>query len=186
MSKNILVRNYCEALLKESKNDFGKIKKEIAAILELLILNTDLQNALVSNIFKESTKIKILRVLFDSNDFSIQIQNFLLLLIKHKRFSLFIDIAHQFSKLSISGTNIISAKVTSSAELSDAQKSDIIAMLESKFNNKFEITTYVNPEILGGLVIEYGSMLLDLSLKGQMDMIYEQSKLRLQTLHYAL
>ena len=186
MSKNILVRNYLEALFKESESDFENIQEEISAILELCLLDKDLYLALASNILRESIKMKILHTLFACNQFSHQTQNFLLLLVKNKRFVLFTDIARQFLKLSKSGLGTISAIVTSSSELGELQKSDVVHMLESKFGKKFEITTKVDPEILGGLVIEYGSMLLDLSLKGQIDLIQEQSGFKLQALRSAL
>lgn len=186
MSKNILIKNYTEALFKESAKDFEAIKSEIAACAELFQKDHEFYSALTSSIIKENVKIKILDCLFKHNNFTTQFQNLLLLLVKHKRFSLFLDIAQKFSKLQISGTKIISAKVTSSRELSVSQEKEVVQMLESKFSDKFEITTTVDSTILGGLIIEYGSILLDLSLRGQIEIIHDHSSARLQSLTGAL
>jgi F-type H+-transporting ATPase subunit delta len=184
--KNILIKNYTEALFKESAHDFELIKSEISAFAELFLTDADLYNALVSDIMKENIKFKILNSIFKLNKLTTQTQNFLLLLVKNKRFSIFLDVAQKFNKLQISGANIISAKVTSSVELSSDEKKQVVQMLEDKFGNKFEISTKVDSTILAGLVIEYGSIFLDLSLKGQIEMIMEHSSARLQSLAGAL
>ena len=82
--------------------------------------------------------------------------------------------------------NISTAIVTSSQKLTESEKKEVAEMLEEKFGTKFEITTNEDPNILGGLVIKYGSMLIDLSLNGQLKQIEEISKKKLETLQGSL
>ena len=62
-----------------------------------------------------------------------------------------------------------SAEVVSAVPLSAAQSSDIAAALRTALGKDPEITTRVDPAILGGVKVRVGSRLFDASLKSKLD-----------------
>ena len=74
-----------------------------------------------------------------------------------------------FSKLSADYRGVVSAEVVSAIPLSAAQSSDIAAALRTALGKDPEITTRVDPAILGGVKVRVGSRLFDASLKSKLD-----------------
>ena len=186
MAQNIIVKNYSEALLNSASGNLKNIRTEIAALSDLFDENKELWSFFSSPITTEDKKTKLLNLLFHKNKFTKEIQNFLYLLVKNKRIDLFLDIADCFQDNILLSNNISTAFVTSSKKLTEPEKREVIEMLEEKFGTKFEITTNEDSNILGGLVVKYGSMLIDLSINGQLKQIEEISKKKLETLQGSL
>ena len=60
----------------------------------------------------------------------------------------------------------VHAKVTSAKPLDGSQLKELTAVLQTfiKQNHKMELETQVNPDLVGGMVIELGDRYIDLSL----------------------
>ena len=56
------------------------------------------------------------------------------------------------------------AKVTSAKPLSDKQKENIKSMLSEHFSLDVDVEVIIDEEILGGLVVQMGSKMIDTSL----------------------
>ena len=186
MTQDIIVKNYSEALLNSASGNLKEIHKEVTALSDLFEENEELWSFFSSPVTTEDKKKQLLELLFHKNKFTKEIQNFLYLLVKNKRLELFLDISYYFQDNILLSNNISTAIVTSSQKLTESEKKEVAEMLEEKFGTKFEITTNEDPNILGGLVIKYGSMLIDLSLNGQLKQIEEISKKKLETLQGSL
>lgn len=63
----------------------------------------------------------------------------------------------------------VTAKVISARALSDAQRNELAETLQKKVGGKVEIDTQVDPSLLGGLIVQVGSRMVDGSLKSKLE-----------------
>jgi len=64
--------------------------------------------------------------------------------------------------------NISHGNVISAVELNDELKNNIQSVLEKLTGKKVELTTSVDPSIIGGMVAKVGDLVLDGSIKTQL------------------
>ena len=57
----------------------------------------------------------------------------------------------------------------SARALSDAQQSELAETLQQKIGGKVQIDTQVDPSLLGGLIVQVGSRMVDGSLKSKLE-----------------
>ncbi len=95
--------------------------------------------------------------------------NFLKVLAQNHRLNLLEIILKQFISLYNDKHNIAEVDVTTVIELSSEQDKRLKSKLSDIFNKKIEINYIINPEIVGGLVIKYGTNLIDVSIKHKLD-----------------
>ena len=109
--------------------------------------------------------------------------NFLQLLLDKNRLHLFEDMALEFNRLISKDKGVINAHVISSMPMIEEDLLEITSILEDKFANKFILTHEIDAAIIGGIVIKYGSTVIDASILGQLNMIDQRSKAKIAEIH---
>ena len=74
-----------------------------------------------------------------------------------------------FQKLSAAHRGVVAAEVVTAVKLTAAQAKGLKAALAQALGQDPEITTRVDPSILGGLKVKVGSRLFDASLRAKLD-----------------
>jgi len=74
-----------------------------------------------------------------------------------------------FEALSAAHRGVVAAEVTTAIKLTAAQAKGVKAALAQALGKDPEITTRVDPTILGGLKVKVGSRLFDASLRSKLD-----------------
>ncbi|MDY3848706.1 MAG: F0F1 ATP synthase subunit delta [Prevotella sp.] len=72
--------------------------------------------------------------------------------------------------------NIIRGKLTTAVAVSEATEQKMRQMVESKTKGTVEFETEVNPDIIGGFVLEYDTYRLDASVQSQLREVLTQLK----------
>lgn len=97
---------------------------------------------------------------------------FLVTIAEARRIKLIGEIYKNFVSLTKESKNILEAEVTSVIALNDKQLEEIRSALQKKYLGKsIEINKVIDKNILGGIVIKIGSLVIDASLKNQLDQI---------------
>ena len=91
-----------------------------------------------------------------------------LLLVEKERTSLLPDITREYQRLSDQLLNIVRAEVRSVAELPQGSLSQIEKLLGQQTKKKVIATSKVEPELIGGLVLQLGETLYDGSLRTEL------------------
>lgn len=91
------------------------------------------------------------------------------LLLNRGRIDLLPALAAEFRRLHDQREGIIHATVTSAAPLDDAELSAVRERLANITGGIVEITTAVDPQILGGIVVRLGDRLIDGSVRGRLE-----------------
>ncbi|MDO1510837.1 MULTISPECIES: F0F1 ATP synthase subunit delta [unclassified Neisseria] len=117
-----------------------------------------------------SDKAEVLVGLVELNDASLK--NFVHVLAEQKRLQLLPEVYAQFQDLSLTLNHTKRAVIYSAYELTDVQLKDLVAELQERFGTSLEITTEVDSELIGGVKVEMGDQVLDLSLQGKLNALY--------------
>jgi F-type H+-transporting ATPase subunit delta len=101
---------------------------------------------------------------------------FIALVLKENREKFLQFMANSFVGLYRKQKNIISGRLITAAPVSPAIEQKMRQMVESRTNGTVEFETEVNPEMLGGFILEYDTYRLDASVQTQLRNILAQLK----------
>ena len=97
------------------------------------------------------------------------LRNFLLVLVDKGRAGQLEEIAREFERLVAEHEGIVHAELTTAIELSDKEAGDLLRRIEEASGRKVEATRKVDPELIGGIVLQVGSHRLDASVRGRLN-----------------
>ena len=69
---------------------------------------------------------------------------------------------------------ILELELTTAVELSDEEAAKVVGQIEQAAGRKVEATRTVDPELIGGIVIQAGSQRLDASVRGRLDQLRQE------------
>lgn len=95
-------------------------------------------------------------------------QNFIKLLAANERLQALPAILAKYAELRADHDKEVSVDVTSATELNDDQKAKLSAALEKRLARKVKLNCSVNTELLGGLHVRAGDLVIDGSLSSQL------------------
>lgn len=158
-------RNYSNALYETSKEQekSEKVLSELEYIVDLINKNEQLKEFLNNPVITKEDKKNVLIQVFEGV-ISPVTMDFLMLLNDSSRLNILETVLSVFSKRIDGELNIERPLVTSAVELSEEYKNIITQKLEMKLRAKVLPKFEVEPEIIGGLIIEARDKTLDFSL----------------------
>lgn len=92
-------------------------------------------------------------------------RNFLRVLVDSERLELAPQVAELFERRRAETAGVVTAEVVSAFPLNAAEESRIREALASRAGKRCELTTEVDPALIGGAVIKVGDSVTDLSLR---------------------
>jgi F-type H+-transporting ATPase subunit delta len=131
--------------------------------------SADLRRLMDSPAFSAEDKGKALQAIGEKAKFNPLTLKFLGLLTGNRRADALGQVTDSFTRLSAAHRGVVSAEVVSATKLSAAQEKGVKAALRQSLGKDPEITTRVDPSILGGLKVRVGSRLFDASLRSKLD-----------------
>ncbi len=162
---------YAQALF-----DLASEEKQVAAVeADLNTLKTaiadsrDLQILLASPRFSAADKAKGLGAIALKAKLSATTRKFLGLISANGRAAALPAVIPAYAALSATARGAVSAEVTTALPLSAAQTKGVAAALRQALGKDPEITTRVDPALLGGIKVKVGSRLFDASLRSKLD-----------------
>ena len=102
------------------------------------------------------------------------LRNFLLVLSDKGRAGQLEEIAAEFERLVAEAEGIVHAELTTAVELSDDEAQKLLEQIEQASGRKVEATRTVDPDLIGGIVLQVGSHRLDASVRGRLDRLRRQ------------
>ena len=95
--------------------------------------------------------------------------NLIVLLLRRGRIELLPRVAQEFARLDDLDKHVIHATATSAALMGPDEVRALTARLEQLSGGRVELTTDVDPGILGGVVVRLGDRLIDGSVRGRLE-----------------
>ncbi len=96
-------------------------------------------------------------------------KNFLLLTAEKGRAGELEEIAKEFERLMAREERRLTVELTTARELTDAEAKEIVGQIEKAAGRTVEATRSVDPELLGGFVLQAGSYRADASVRGRLE-----------------
>ncbi len=100
------------------------------------------------------------------------LKNFVSVLAEQKRLQVLPEVYAQYQDLTLALNHTQRAVISSAYALTDAQLADLTADLQKRFGSSLEVTSQVDPELIGGVKVEVGDQVLDLSLQGKLNALH--------------
>jgi F-type H+-transporting ATPase subunit delta len=164
---NSTSKSYAIALYELSKenSDLDKIESNMKSLDNLLNESSDFKEMILSPTISKEDKQNVIFSIADKNKFSKILKKFLgFVTIKNRLF--FLDqIIKSFLDLSSNIKGELKAKLVSSKELSSEEQKKIEEDLSKDFKSSLIIDYQYDPDLIAGLVIQVGSVMIDTSIK---------------------
>ena len=97
------------------------------------------------------------------------VRNFLLLVVEKGRGSQLREIRREFERLMAQEERRLTVELTTAFELSDDEARTIIGQIEQASGRPVDATRSVDPELIGGIVLQAGTMRVDASVRGRLE-----------------
>ena len=164
-----IARVYASALFEAAKerSKLDAVREQLGAFADALAENREMQLFFFSPYFSSAEKEEGLgKALADAEP---ELVNFLELLIEKHRMPVIFRIRRQFDSLWAKENKRLGVVVTSAVELDPEIAKRIGSEIEEQTGNKVELQSRVDPDILGGLVVQVGNMVLDTSIANRLE-----------------
>ena len=164
-------QRYAQALfdLAKDENAVAPIEADLKSLKTAIHESADLRRLIDSPAFGAQDKAKGINAIAEAAGFNATTKKFLGLVAANRRTSHLLAIIGSFENLSADWRGVVSAEVVTALPLSAAQSKGVAAALRTALGKDPEISTRVDPSILGGIKVRVGSRLFDASLKSRLD-----------------
>jgi F-type H+-transporting ATPase subunit delta len=134
-----------------------------AAVAEVPELRAILRNPQL----EPSAKAAVLEDLLGDADELVR--NFLRLSAEKNRIGEIEEIAREFERLMAREERRLTVELTTAQELSDEEAASIVAQIERASGRKVDATRSVDPNLIGGMILQAGTMRVDASVRGRLE-----------------
>ena len=97
------------------------------------------------------------------------VRNFFRLAAEKGRIGEIEEIAREFDRLMAAEERRLNVELTTAYDLSDEEASGILEQIEQASGRKVEASRKVDPNLIGGFVLQAGSMRVDASIRGRIE-----------------
>ncbi|MCO5316016.1 MAG: ATP synthase F1 subunit delta [Solirubrobacterales bacterium] len=164
-----LARVYAESLFGVAKENgsVDAVREQLAQLTEALEGSRELEVFFFSPYFSSQEKLDGLhRAVTDADP---RLLNFLELLIEKHRMPAIFRIRQRFEELWKEENRMLEVTVTSAVELDPAVAREVGAEVERQTGKSVELNSRVDESIIGGLVLQVGNMVLDTSIRNNLE-----------------
>lgn len=177
MSAELIAKRYAKALfiLGEGKRETVQAHLDGLRAMSQLFELRDSEKILRSPIMPMGLKTDLLEYAFRGIQEGASLKNFLQVVARADRIELVPAIAKKYADLHADLIQTQHVRVTTATPLDTEMKAELKASLAEQLGKEVDLTCQTDADILGGMVIQMGNKLLDLSLKARLESICQQA-----------
>ena len=178
MDIGVISVRYARALLKSATD----AKQEAAVYQEMVLLAKsfievhELRHTIDNPMLAKDKKQMLLETAVGGEQASALSKAFIALVLKEGRESMIQFMANSYVTLYRQQKNIILGKLTTATRVSAAMEQKMRTVVEAKTKGTVEFETQVDPDIVGGFVLEYDTFRMDASVKSRLNSILNSLK----------
>jgi len=167
-------RVYARALYAAAReeNRVEAVREELGDFIEAQRQVPELRDLLRNPQLDQRIKASVLEELLGGEEELVR--NFLLVLAEKNRAGEAEEIVREFERLVAREEGILDVEVTTAVELSDQEARDVVEQIEKASGRKVEATHNVDPDLIGGIVLQAGSLRLDASVRGRLEKLRQE------------
>ena len=157
--------------LSEENNLLSQIEDQSLSILNLIDQSEDFSNLIKDPTTSQEDLLKVINTISENNKFESLFQNFLSFLIQKRRFFFIERILKSFIEICSRKRGELKAELKSAKELSNEEIAKITEELTKNFSSKIKLNYKHDESLIGGLVVQVGSTMVDTSIKNKLQQI---------------
>jgi len=177
MDIGVISVRYARALLKSATD--AKIEADVYKEMQTLAKTysevPQLRQTIDNPMLSKDTKQALLLTAVGDSQCELT-KAFISLVLKEDRENVMQFIANSYVTLYRQQKNVIRGRLITAAAVSPATEQKMRQMVESKTNGTVEFETEVNPDIIGGFILEYDTYRMDASVKSKLNSILNTLK----------
>jgi ATP synthase F1 delta subunit len=156
----------------QEHDQLDEIHEQLGEISDALSGSRELQLFFFSPYFSSGEKKDgVAKVIEGGNEYLVR---FLQLLAEKHRLPVLFRIRREFDGLWAKEQHLLEVGVTSAVELDEETVKGIGKKIEEQTGQRVELTSEVDPDLIGGLVIRVGNMVLDASVRNRLERLRRQ------------
>jgi F-type H+-transporting ATPase subunit delta len=166
----VYARSLFDVALEHGKLD--ELREQLGQFADAVSENRDLQMFLFSPYFSTQEKKEALgRAVTDADP---TFTNFLEALLERHRMPAIFRIRQRYDVLWKKENRLLPVQVTSAIELDEETVASIGERIGKQTGRKVQLSSHVDPEILGGIVLRVGNSVLDASIRNRLNQLRKQ------------
>ena len=175
MDQSAINVRYAKAFFSTAKEKelLDTFKKDIQLVLEICESSSDFILLLESPVVKTSKKAELIKNIFNKKVHEITLK-FLLLITENKREVHIPGICRNFLSLTRKDQNIRSAVITTATEINKETIGKIKELIAKELNAKIELSSEINADIIGGIILRIDDKQYDASVSTQLKKIKQK------------
>jgi ATP synthase F1 delta subunit len=165
---------YARSLFEVAKEHdvLDRVHDELGEFADALSDNRSLQVFLFSPYFSSEEKRQgVSKIVSDADE---RFENFLELLAERHRMPALFRIKREFDALWAEEHKLLAVTVTSAVELDEGLAEDIAKRIQEQTGRTVELSSNVDPDVLGGLMVRVGNMVLDDTVRNKLERLRKQ------------
>jgi F-type H+-transporting ATPase subunit delta len=96
-------------------------------------------------------------------------RNFVQVLVQNNRLTMLPEIRAMFDQLRLAHEGVLEAEIHSAFAIDDAQVTQLVKKLESKYQRKVRAQVSIDATLIGGIKIVVGDKVVDATVRGRLD-----------------
>jgi len=177
MDIGVISVRYARALLKSATEQKieDKVYQDMQTLSRCYLEVPELRFTIDNPMLLKTSKEQLLTTAMGDNPSELS-KKFLSLVLKEDRESILHFMASSYITLYRQQKNVIRGRLITATAVDSGTEQKMRRMVESKTNGTVEFESEVNPELIGGFVLEYDTYRLDCSVKSRLNSILTQLK----------
>lgn len=178
MIDTTLAKRYAKALVEigEENKTLDKFLQDLADLAQLMETSRDFREVLINPVFPKEEKKKVADLILKKLGTDQMVTNFVNLLIDRKRIDQLPGIHTAFSNEVDEIRGITRGEVTSAKALKPDEVEQVTEVLSRISGKRVRLAAKVDPALIGGLVAKVGDMVLDGTIRTQLNQLKESLK----------
>ena len=157
--------------LAEESNLLSKIETNSLSILNLIGTSVDFNNLIKDPTVSRNELINAINKIFDYLEIENLLKNFTNFLVTKRRFFFIEQILNNFIEICSEKRGELKTEIRSAKNLSNDEMNNIKDELSKHFTSKIKIDYKYDESLIGGLIVQVGSTMIDTSIKNKLQQI---------------
>ena len=157
--------------LAEEIKSIQEIEDQSYGLIKLIDESKDFKSMVLNPTNKKQEQINIINKISESYNFNILLKKFLCFLAEKRRLFFLQNILLKFVDICSQKRGEVKARLIAAKQLNNDEINKIKNEISTDFNTKVKLDYRYDPDLIGGLIIQVGSVMIDTSIKSKLNQL---------------
>ena len=166
-------KSYSQALyeLASEEKILNDVEEHVISLIKLISQSKDFNSLIKNPTNKQEDQLNVINIIFEKFNLNNLLKKFLNFLVTKRRLFYVEKILKDFVTICSKNRGEISAKLTVAKELNENEINKIKNDLSQNFGSDVKLNYNYDPDLIGGLIIQVESLMIDASIKNKLQQI---------------